>query len=111
MYAVMRGAELGDKPGHESRTNLAIEVAGSDWSELLVNWLAELLYLSQTERSVPEAISFEACAPPRCRAYLMGRQQGASEEAGGLAIKGVTYHQLEVDVREDRTEIRVIFDV
>jgi SHS2 domain-containing protein len=111
MFAIMRGAELDAKPGPEPRTNLAIEVAGADWSELLVNWLAELLFYHQAQGFIPEGTSFEACAPPHCRALLVGRQQEASEEAGGLAIKGVTYHQLEVDVGEERTEIRVIFDV
>jgi SHS2 domain-containing protein len=56
-------------------------------------------------------IAFEACEPPGCRAHLAGGQWDASEGAGGLAIKGVTYHQLEINVGEDRTEIRVIFDI
>lgn len=106
LYAVILGH---DPPGGDVEQH--VDVAGEDWDELLVNWLAELLYLFELDGFIAAVIELETCAPPRCAASLRGSRLDDPESAAGVAVKAVTYHQLAVDVRPDRTEIRVILDI
>jgi len=84
---------------------------GSSWQALLVNWLAELLYLFEVDRFVPREIVMQVCAPPRVAATLRGTVLASMNEAAGTAVKAVTYHQLAVEIAPARTELRVILDL
>lgn len=110
MLSIMLDKDPTALKGNTSRQTLAVEVSGEDWQELLVNWLAELLFHFEVERFVPLEIEMARCEPPHCTARLSGLTPD-EEEIEGLAIKAVTYHQLAVDVTPQRTELRVIFDI
>lgn len=109
MFAIMLGPGPVEQAASSGTDTVEIDVAGEDWPELLVNWLAELLFLYQADGFIPGSFAFSECAPPRCRAEVRGLYQ--REPTPGLTIKGVTYHQLTVNVDPVRTEVRVILDV
>ena len=75
-----------------------VEAEGGDWSDLLVNWLAELVFLFDTEQFVPTEVTIAQCEPPRCAGRLRGFPPGPGGRGRGVLIKAVTYHQLEVEV-------------
>jgi SHS2 domain-containing protein len=111
MYAVMLGEdprEWGDTAAIEIA---AVPSAGATWDDLLVNWLAELLFRFEADGFVAVEVAMAECAPPRCRARLYGSTYAAPVAPGGLPIKGVTYHQLRVEVTPERTALQVILDV
>jgi SHS2 domain-containing protein len=56
LLPIMLGTATEEHDRSGEVTNVDIAVAGADWPELLVNWLAELLFLSQAEDFVPEGV-------------------------------------------------------
>lgn len=111
MFAIVLGQDPQGWHGSGRPHALDIKVEGQTWDELLVNWLAELVFYFDVDGFVPHQINFEECAPPRCSAHLEGITLDNPEQAGGVGIKAVTYHQLAVQVGDDRTELQVIFDI
>jgi SHS2 domain-containing protein len=94
-----------------SASPLAVEVSGAAWEELLVNWLAELLFLFEVDGVVPITISVTHCEPPACAAEVEGVSMSERDELRGVGVKAVTYHELRVAVDAERTGVRVIFDI
>ncbi len=88
-----------------------LDIEGSDWEDLLINWLRELLYLYNGEARFVTGVDIISIEQTRLRAevatedYRMGHHEIRNE------IKAVTYHQLEVKADDDGWRARVIFDV
>ncbi|MGD9083276.1 MAG: archease [Desulfobacterales bacterium] len=88
-----------------------IEVSGDDWSDLMVNWLREMLYLwngkellvknarilSLSETELTATVEFDLFNP--------GRHMINTE------IKAVTYHQIQVNSSPSGWEAMIIFDI
>jgi SHS2 domain-containing protein len=110
MFAIMLGTDPRDGV-HPPAVLVDVQVEGHDWEDLLVSWLAELLYRLETEWFVPVRIAVQACEPPWCLAHLEGYRLARGEPLGGSAIKAITYHQLQVTTSGGRTDVRVIFDI
>jgi len=70
-----------------------IEVAGLDRETLLVNWLNELLYLSERFQETYESLEVLAFSDQRLRARLRGTQQAAPVPT---TVKAVTFHNLAI---------------
>jgi SHS2 domain-containing protein len=87
-----------------------LEIDGSDWEDLLINWLRELLYLFNGDAQLVTGVKIISVEQTRLRAeiatevYRMGHHEIRNE------IKAVTYHQLEVKTDADGWRARVIFD-
>ena len=90
---------------------ISVEVAGTDYADLLVNWLSEVLYLFDSCRFTPKEFRIEAMEPTRLRATLRGEPRDEARHAWKLIIKAVTYHELEVAERNGRWEARVYLDI
>lgn len=111
MYAVILDTDPLDWQGEGAPHEIRVEVEGAGWPDLLVNWLAEQVFYFDVDGFVPNRIDFALCEPTRLEARLRGIAMADPGDTNGTAIKAVTYHQLEVDVRPGRTELRVIFDI
>lgn len=111
MFALILGQEQARLDSTKESERLDIRVGGEEWDDLLVNWLAEVLFYFDTEGLVPIHIDFRQCAPPQCVAALDCVRLIDPEELGGVGVKAITYHQLYVRVSEEQTELRVIFDI
>lgn len=111
MFAIILDADPVSWKGAGEPATREASVEGTTWPALLVNWLAELLYLFEVDRFVPREIAMRDCAPPRVAATLQGTVLAVMDEAAGTAVKAVTYHQLAVEIAPTRTELRVILDI
>ena len=109
MYALTLDGDPAGATGPSA--TYAISVSGATWADLLVNWLAELLFQFSVEGLVGQAFAFSACAPPLCSAHVTGCILDEEGLVEGGEIKAVTYHQLEVEVHPDRTTVQVVFDI
>ena len=101
MYRLM-GVVLADGPRQRRR----IELAAADRESLLVDFLAELLYLAESEGLAFDVLELEA-AEDRLAASL----DGAPMRSHTKGIKAVTYHRLEVRDTARGMETRIVFDV
>ncbi|HZT07511.1 MAG TPA: archease [Chloroflexota bacterium] len=88
-----------------------VRIDGVDLVDLLVSWLSELLVLLDADGFLPIDPRIDVCGPTELHAWVSGYQLAENEWPGGLMIKAVTYHQARVDVRDDRVEAQVIFDI
>ncbi len=96
---------LADEP-HGAARRRELEVTASDRATLLVEWLAELVYLAETDAFLPErVVAFEA-DETRLRATLEGRTATPR-----YLVKAVTYHRLELAGADGRWRARVVLDV
>lgn len=111
LFAIVLDADPVSWYGAGEAATREASAEGDTWQALLVNWLAELLYLFEVDRFVPREIAMEFCEPPRVTATLRGTVLASMDEAAGTAVKAVTYHQLAVEIASERTELRVILDI
>jgi len=88
-----------------------IQVSGSDWPDLMVNWLRELLYfwtgkdLLVKEIEVTEILEFQLSARIGVDTF------NAAQHRLNHEIKAVTYHRIQVTDTPTGWEAVVIFDV
>jgi SHS2 domain-containing protein len=102
MYA-LAGAQA--KPGAVVRRR--VELAAEDHEALLVAWLQELLYFTESEE-----LAFTDYHVARLDAtHLRAEVEGGPGERLEKAIKAVTYHNLSLRRTADGYETTLVFDV
>ncbi len=85
-----------------------IKIKSLDIETLLVDFLSEVLYLTQVNREIYNDIKFTKFTETELEGELIGQKI----ERFGEDIKGVTYHGLNIYQRKDRIwEATVLFDV
>lgn len=105
MYALM--VDLG---GVEERESREIAVTGDDAERLLVNWLLELLFLTEVEGLVFCRFQVEV-EDGRLRGRAYGEPLDPDRHVLGSAVKAVTRHGLEVVPEDGGYRARVLFDL
>lgn len=93
------------------RNQRTLAVDGSDWEDLLINWLRELLYLYNGESQLVAGVDIETIEATRLRARLITDDYQEARHEIRNEIKAVTYHQLEVKQMDSVWRARVIFDI
>jgi SHS2 domain-containing protein len=85
----------------------AVSLDAPDPAALLVDWLNELLYLSETRKRVYTRFSFEVATPNAVRASVRG------SEPDGLRtqVKAATLHGARVEREGDGLVATVVLDV
>lgn len=91
-----------------------VVLEAADRELLMVEWLEELVYLYDTEALLVGRAEVEVddgAAGAALRATLRGERLDPDRHTVKVAVKGVTYHGLEVGRRGGRWRARVIFDI
>jgi len=92
----------------EEKIKRKIKIKSLDLPALLVDFLSEILYLTQTNREIYNKVKFTKFTDAELEAELIGQKV----ERFGEDIKAVTYHQLNIDQRKDGIwEAIVLFDI
>jgi SHS2 domain-containing protein len=88
-----------------------ITVTAGDAGELMVNFLQEILYLSDARGMVCTGVRLTAISESSLTAMAWGHlfEPGRDEEL--LGVKAVTYHQLFVGQENGRWRARVLLDI
>ena len=99
-------------PLERVRETLARDVAveAADPEALLVAWLDELLFVFETERLVFCRLEVAQPSPRAIAAIAHGEPFDPERHRGGVVVKAVTYHQLEVHAGPP-ARLRVILDI
>ena len=88
-----------------------IFIKGNDWSDLMVNWLRELLYLWTGSGKILRSITFEELSENRIAARVKHVPFRADQHSVLNDIKAVTYHQIQAGPVGDHWETKIIFDI
>lgn len=114
---------LGDDDAAEETACRAVEVEAASIEGLLVNWLNELLYLTETEHllfkrfdvraleapaTTPAAAAYGETPATRLYAEVCG---GPVRGQGIRYIKAATYHNLAISRQDGLWVARIVFDV
>ncbi|MBU0531456.1 MAG: archease [Candidatus Uhrbacteria bacterium] len=83
-----------------------ILISSADQPSLLVEWLSELLYLSDTNRRAYVRFDVGQISETQIKASVGSCPAVAQDD-----IKAVTYHELAIEKNDRRFEATIIFDV
>jgi len=89
--------------------NLSVE--GYDMADLMVRWLGEILYLFGGEHKLVTGVEVTSVSHSHLDATLETVSFDTNLHQILCEIKAVTFHQIEVDKKDDHWETRIIFDL
>ena len=91
--------------------SLKIEVKAGNTESLLVEWLNELIYLTETKNLIFSRFSILGLTQIRLSAVAFGELIDPTKHELKTEIKACTYHDLKIGKKEGRMSAQVIFDV
>ena len=106
----MASVLYGDFAKEPETLTVEIEAEGEDSSELVVNFLSELLFLTEVEYLVPLSYSI-AQDGNRVFGTVSGIEFDRTKHAGGICVKGISYSGLSLEETAEGCELTIIFDI
>ncbi len=107
MYALML-----DLDGIEEQETREIAVEGESLEGLLVDWLLELVFLTETEGLVFRRFEVEELSDTRLRGRAWGEPFDPERHATeNVMVKAVTRHLLEIGREDGGYRVQVLFDI
>jgi len=94
-----------------SDAQLDLIVSGSDWPDLMVNWLRELLYLWTGRELLVVGFDIEKIEARSLAARVEAARYNPDHHVILNEIKAVTYHGIDVSQGPSGWEATVIFDI
>ena len=101
---------FGKRPFAATETT-TLEIKGSDWPDLMINWLRELLFLWNGENMIPGPVGIRRIEAFKLDATVPVDRTGCTPLDVLNEIKAVTYHQIQVENDADGWRARIIFDI
>jgi protein archease len=95
----------------EARDEIAIAVEGENASELLVNWLSQILYLSDAEGWVFRDFEIRRLRDCALEAIARGEKFDRARHHVKLEVKAITYHQLALEQTPQGWRAQVYVDI
>jgi SHS2 domain-containing protein len=96
----------GTAAGNGPRMKRTYQTEGPDAESLLVAFLSELLYYQEQEDLVLDTFDLRVAGQ-----WLKVEMEGAQLASSEKAIKGVTYHNLNIERTKHGLETTIVFDV
>jgi SHS2 domain-containing protein len=88
-----------------------IELSAEDVEVLLVQWLNELIYISEVEHVIFKRFEIIELSNTRLKATCFGEKIKAGQHRLKREIKAATYHMLKLNKENGRYQVRIIFDI
>ena len=107
MYALI--LDLDGVQEHEMR-RVALE--GTDHEALLVDWLLELIFLTETEGLIFRRFQVDELSETRLRGQAWGeRFDPERHRSNNVMVKAVTQHMLEIAPEQGGYRVQVLLDI
>jgi SHS2 domain-containing protein len=90
---------------------ISISATGGDYESLLVNWLNEVLYYTDSKRIAIGEFRFLALDETRIECTASGELRDFEKHPAKIVVKAVTYHQLRIFWGEDEWIAEIYVDV
>jgi len=95
----------------EPRERVDVRVQGTNPSELLVNWLSELLYLQDAEGWLFRDFEVISLSDKSIQAVARGEKFDPARHQVKLLVKAITYHQLVLEETARGWRAQVYVDI
>lgn len=101
-----------DLDGVEEREERQVALVDESHEALLVGWLLELLFLTETEELVFRRFQVEELSESRLRGRAWGEHfDGERHRTNNVMVKAVTHHLLEIGREDGGYRVQVLFDI
>lgn len=101
-----------DLDGIEERDERRIELEGTSAEDLLVDWLLELVFLTDTEGLVFRRFAVDELSATHLRGRAWGeRFDPERHRAHNVGVKAVTRHLLQIAREDGAYRVQVLFDI
>jgi len=114
MVGMFEGAQYepssaGTRESKGGKAKREIKISSLDLPSLLVDFLSEVLYLSEVNREVYQKIQFKKFTEKEIEGILSGKKL----KGIGVIIKGATYHGLDIHQKlgDKFWEATILFDI
>ena len=95
----------------EPREQRKVAIEATDFEQLFVKWLTEILYLYDGQHFVVCGATLHELLPTKLKATLSGEPFSSVKHSPKLDVKAITYHQLRIQANEDGGKITVYLDI
>jgi SHS2 domain-containing protein len=95
----------------EPRERREVRAQAEAPESLLVTWIDECLYVHEIEGFVARSVEMRVCTDTLAHGVLHGEPVDPGRHRVGTVVKGATYHQVRVGIRDGVHEARIIVDV
>jgi SHS2 domain-containing protein len=102
---------IADPEGISARRQETIVIEGENFSDLMINWLRELLYIWSGRKYLLSDVTIETIDENRLEATVQLDFFQPDRHKILYEIKAVTYHLLEVHGHQGKWEATIVFDV
>ncbi len=107
MYALVL-----DLDGIDERVEREITIEGEGHEHLLIDWLLELVFLTETEGLVFRRFKVDELSERRLHAVAWGERFDADRHhSHNVMVKAVTQHMLEIAREDGGYRVQVLFDI
>jgi protein archease len=93
------------------RDSCDITASGEDWSDLMVNWLREMLYLWNGREMLVKSVQILSLTENKIFARIYFDVYMPDRHIIKTEIKAVTYHQIQVKSSPSGWKAQIIFDI
>jgi SHS2 domain-containing protein len=100
-----------DSSNIENAESRSVVIFGSDYEQLLVKWLNEILYLYDGEDFVPGMFKIKKLTLNKVEAVVSGEKFDISKHPTRMDVKAITYHQISVSENESGATVQVFLDI
>ena len=100
-----------DMQSVKERKSFPLELSSPEIKGLLVAFLSELLYNYEVKEFLPGRFEIEDLDDTRIKAKIFGEKFDSRRHQAEMEIKGVTYHQLEIEPFKEGWRTRILFDI
>ena len=91
--------------------SVPVSLESADLSELVLDWLRELLFLFSTHSLAIRRVEIASIEPTRIKATVFGEEFDAERHGLKVEVKTPTYHQYRIDKTDEGYRATVILDV
>lgn len=100
-----------DPAAIEERETVFIPGSGADTESLLVNWLNEVLYFTDSRRLALGSFDIDSLTGTFIECTARGERRDPARHVSRITVKGVTYHQLKVQETAEGWLAEVFVDI
>jgi SHS2 domain-containing protein len=88
-----------------------IELSAEDVEVLLIEWLNELIYISEVEHIIFKRVEINELSNTKLKATCYGEKIKPSQHRLKREIKAATYHMLQINKKDGSYKVQIIFDI
>jgi SHS2 domain-containing protein len=88
-----------------------VEMSAEDIEVLLVEWLNELIYISDVEHVILKRFEINALSSTELKATCFGEKIKPGQNRLKREIKAATYHMLQINKVDGGYKVQIIFDI